>query len=430
MNKLSRTLVIIGLFLGIVGAGVGVAALLILTKPKPKKSDKPKRTVPVEIHVVKSSTQPLRVIANGTVISAQEISVQPEVTGRVVWKSPDLVPGGRVNKGDPLLRIDPRDYAAAVAQQKAQLEGQRLALEQERSRRVIAKREWNLFGDAGVTDADPDALGRALALREPHLRSAKASLAAAEAALDRSRITLSRTLINAPFNAFVRDESVDLGQVVSPNARLGTLVGTDAFWVQASVSIDKLPWIRVPGLNAETGSSAVVMQKVGDGIVERNGSVIRLYGDLDPMGRMARVLVEVPKPLRADQPVEAAGVREGDAPAAPSAMPMLIGAYVRVAIDAGEVDDVFEVPRAGLHEGNVVYVADGEDKLQTRRPEIIWRREGSMLVRGDLKTGDRVIVSQLATPLEGMDLRIESNAAAASAKGKTGSSSRPEEKTQ
>lgn len=407
MKRLSRTFVTVGLFLLTLAVGVGVAVALVKAKADPKKSSKPQRAFPVEAYIASESTQPIRVIANGTVISAQEIILQPEVTGRIVWKNPEFVPGGRLKKGAPLLRIDPRDYATAVEQQLAQLESRRLAFEQERSRRVIAQREWDLFGDAGVPEADPDASGRALALREPHLRSAEASLRAAQTAVEQSKIALSRTQIVAPFNALVQSENVDLGQLVSPNAQLARLVGTDAFWVQVSVPVDNLPWIQIPGLNAEEGSSATVVQQIGPGTVERKGQVLRLYGDLDPVGRMARVLVQVEDPMRLDKakdPVTNA-VRDGTSDPDPLGLPLLLGAYVRVDIDAGRLEGVVEIPRGTLHEGNLVFVVDDENKLRIKRPAIVWRRESTVLVRG-LKSGEKVITSQLSTPLEGMELRI------------------------
>lgn len=427
MSKLSRTLIALGLSLLIVAAGVGVALVLVKTKAEPKKADKPARVVPVDVVVVDKSTQRLSVVANGTVISAREVILQPELTGRIVWKSPELVPGGRLKKGQPLLRIDPRDYAAAVEQQKAQLESRRLAFEQEQSRRLIARREWDLFADAGV-DADPDAAGRALALREPHIRSAKASLRAAQTSLDQSRLALSRTQIVAPFNAFVQSEQVDLGQLVAPNSQLARLVGTDVFWVQVSVPVDELPWIRIPELNANEGSSAKVIQEVGDGAVKREGKVIRLFGDLDPVGRMARVLVEVPDPLRVNAPRPPVAT-DGASTSNPVALPLLLGAYVRVRIEAGELEGVVEIPRVALHEDNEVYVADADNKLRVRRPTVAWRREKSVLVRGALETGDRVIVSQLATPLDGMAVRV-AGSAEASASTTPDAGTRPEEKAQ
>lgn len=404
----SRTLVSIGLVLLLLAVGVGIAVVLVKTKASPKKAEKPTLAQSVEVHLVTESTQRVRVSANGTVISAQEVILQPEVTGRVVWKNPDLVPGGHVKRGASLLRIDPRDYLAAVEQQRAQLEAKRLAFDQERSRRVIAQREWDLFGDAGAPDADPGA-GRALALREPHLRSAEASLEAAKSTLEQSRLALSKTQIVAPFNAFIQSENVDIGQLVSPAAQLARLVGTDAYWVQVSVPVDRLPWIRIPGLNAEEGSEVVVTQQVGDGHVERRGKVIRLFGDLDPVGRMARVLVEVPDPMNVDKGGASKETVEDGADPSAVRLPLLLGAFVRVAIDAGELSGVVEVPRVAVHEGGLVYVMDREDKLRVKRPNIVWRREDTLLLKGDIASGDRVITSALATPLEGMKLRVVSD---------------------
>jgi multidrug efflux pump subunit AcrA (membrane-fusion protein) len=410
MKPLSRTLTTIGLFLFIVAGGIGVAVLLVKLKTPPKKAERANRPTPVKVLVAVESSQPIRVVANGTVVAAQEIVVQPELMGRVVWKNPELVPGGKLKKGEPLLRIDPRDYTAAVEQQLAQLESRRLAFEQERSRRVIAQREWDLFGDAGAPDADPDAEGRSLALREPHLRSAEASLRAAQTAVEQSRIALSRTQIIVPFNALVQSENVDIGQLVSPSAQLARLVGTDAFWVQVSVPVDNLPWIRIPGLTGDDGSPATVSQQIGASRIERKGKVVRLFGDLDPVGRMARVLVEIPEPLRADDRAEAAkgAVRDGASDPRSSSLPLLLGAYVRVHIDAGNLEGVIEIPRTAMHEGDIVYVADADGKLRLRRPSVVWRTEDMLLVRGALKSGDQVIVSQVATALEGMDVRVVS----------------------
>lgn len=423
MTSTTQKLVAFALFLLFVAAGVGVAVVLVKTKAEPKKSEHGVKAVPVEIHVVTTSTQPVRVIANGTVISAQEIILQPEVTGRIIWKNPQFVPGGRFKKGAPLLRIDPRDYAVAVQQQLAQIENTRLGLDQERGRRVIAEREWALFGDAGSLDADADAPGRSLALREPHLRSAEASLRAAQSGLEKAKIGLSRTQIVAPFNAFVQSEAVDVGQLVSPSMQLGRLVGTDAFWVQVSVPVDRLGWLRVPGLNADEGSSVKIVQQVGEGRVEREGKIIRLYGDVDPVGRMARVLVEVVDPfgLASSDAKKKAGekpsepLKDGAGGPSASELPLLLGAYVRVSIDAGTLDGVVEVPRSAVHEGDVVYVIDSESKLRFKRPEIVWRRETTMLVRGELASGDKIVTTHLSAPLEGMLLRVSEEDKAAKA---------------
>ena len=89
---------------------------------------------------------------------------------------------------------------------------------------------------------------------------------------------------------FVREEVIDIGQLISPQSRLASLVGSDAFWVQVSLPYADLRRIAIPDVNATEGSRVLIRQDLGGETIERQGRVIRLQYDLEPMGRMARVL--------------------------------------------------------------------------------------------------------------------------------------------
>ena len=54
------------------------------------------------------------------------------------------------------------------------------------------------------------------------------------------------------------DKQVDLGAQVSPQTHLGTFVGTDEYWVQVSIPIDRLAWIDVAGEDGRPGSPAAL----------------------------------------------------------------------------------------------------------------------------------------------------------------------------
>ena len=82
-----------------------------------------------------------------------------------------------------------------------------------------------------------------------------------------------------------------------PTARNAlTIVGV---WVQVALPMDHLSAFDVPGFNCERGegSRARVWQDLGGQMLKRGGRVIRLLGDLDPVGRMARVLIEIRDPF-------------------------------------------------------------------------------------------------------------------------------------
>ena len=392
--------------------GAGGAAFVALTKSRSDPTRKPaeERAALVETIKVEASNEKLSVRAQGTVTPAQRVAVMPEVGGRVVWQSKDLVPGGRFKRGQPLVRIDSKDYALAARQQEAAVDRARLELQLEASRKEIAKQEWDIIGEGDNVSPED----RALALREPQLQVAKAAVESAESAQAQAKLALGRTSLSAPFNAIVQSENVDVGQLVSPASQLAVLVGTDAYWVQVSVPVEQLVWIDVPGLNAEkgAGSAALVWQDVGGERVERPGQVVRLLGDLDPVGRMARVLVEIEDPLRLKEDGHEKLVPADQQPAVahelPSAkkLPFLIGAYVNIEVEARQVKvPVVELPRLALHDGDHVYVYGAGDKLDIRKVDIVWRSEKSVLVRAGVKPGDLVITSRLAGAVPGMRLR-------------------------
>lgn len=393
----------------VVAIGAGVFVTLVRTRPEAPRAPQEAPVTPVSATVARASDHSILVRAQGSVVPARDLVLQAELNARVLWRHPDLVPGGIIPAGDTLVRLDGRDFRASVAQQSAQLESQRVQLQTEQRRRAVAEREWELLSRQSETlAASPE--GRSLAMREPQLRSAEASLDATEAQLAQARLTLSRTTLRAPFNALVREADVEVGQLVGPSSRLATLVGTDHFWVQVSLPIEALRAIRVPaaGDPASEGSTARVYQNVGDGRIERRGRVVRLLGDLDPVGRMARVLVEIDDPLGLARRAAARGgavAAAGEGDDAGSELPILIGAYVHVEIQAGALRGAIEVPRIALRDGETVWVIE-DDRLAIRRVHVAWRREDTVLVSEGIRDGDRVITSPLAAPVEGMPVRV------------------------
>jgi hypothetical protein len=190
---------------------------------------------------------------------------------------------------------------------------------------------------------------------------------------------------------------------------LARLVGTDAFWVQVSVPMSQLGVLSVPGFNVAggEGSEVHVVQDVGGGQVKRTGRIIRLHGELDPVGKMARVLAEIQDPLGLD---DGKGARAAP-PQTPattdngSQLPLLLGAYVDVRLDGKELSGVFELPRTALRDGDRVYVFGKGDRLEVRNVHVAWRRQETVLVDRGIDAGDAVIVSRMTTGVAGTLLR-------------------------
>jgi RND family efflux transporter MFP subunit len=376
----------------IIAAGILGAWWLIANRPRAPREQV--ESVPPLAQVVeaKRSTERVTVVAMGTVVPAKRVVLQPEVSGRIVAQSPQLLPGGLFDKGAVILQIDPRDYETAVKQQEAAVEQARLEVQLEKGRQVIAEREWKLLED----DISLDQASQELALRKPQQKNAKATLEAAESALEQARLQLERTTVYAPFNGVVQEEFVDEGQLVSPQTQLATLIGTDRFWVQVSIPVDRLGWLAFSGTEGSRESSVRVIQEVtGEVSIERPARLVRLLGDLDPVGRMARVLVEIDDPLGLN------------AKKNPTRIPLMLGAYVRVEIEGRMAEEVFSLPRTAIREGDQVWIADKEDRLAAKPVEVFWRSKETVLIRNGLREGDRVVTNTIPLPIPNMRLRVE-----------------------
>ncbi len=362
--------------------GAGLVAL-VATKPTPQKTAVEPLPTRVEIRSVRLGSEPIRVSGMGTVIPARQVELRPEVSGRILEFHERLVPGATFPAGSTLLSIDAADYRFALEQARADVERARFELEIERGRQTIAKKEFELLGrDKTMAESDAE-----LALRRPHLRNAKATLTSAKARLEQAKLNLERTSLRAPFNAFVQSESVDLGQLVTPNTVVATLVGTDVFWVQLSVPVSALEWLR-----DEASIPAVIRHQVPGSTIEKDGHVIHVLPDLDPRGRMARVLVAIDDPLDLE---EDPALRR----------PLLLSSYVEVLLRGRTAEQVAVVPRSALRDGSQVYLMNADEQLEIRTVSTVWRGRTTVYVDSGLEDGDRLITSRIAAPVRGMRLR-------------------------
>jgi len=386
-----RRILNILLCLIILGAGIAGASYLNKTAPKALKRKPPRMDPMVKVQTVQRSNERAVVRAMGTVVPALEMVLKSRVSGEIVGTHPEFVEGGFLKKGTKVIQIDPQDYKLVIERKQSQVANARYALKMELGHQEVAKREWELLKG----DKPAKALDLELALRKPHLAKARAELAAAEADLKQAKLDLARTVIRAPFNAIVRTKHVELGSQVSTQDILAELVGTDQYWVQASVPVDRLKWITIPTRKGKPGSNVRIIYGSGtESVYDRRGIVIKLLGDLEAEGRMARVLVSVKDPL------DLKG-KESKRP------PLLIGDYVRVEIEGHKLKDVVKIPRTALRDNTKVWIAGDDGLLHIRPVKIIWRDPEYVLLKDGFSEKERLIVSDLATPVEGMVVLID-----------------------
>lgn len=385
-----KTVLKIVLPLLIIGLGLAGSRWIYKTRPKAKKAKPPQMAPLVRTQKLKAVNYEVRIPAMGQVVPAREITLSSKVSGEVISVSPRFIPGGRVEKGQEILRIDPRDYRLEVTRAEADVAEARYSLRVEQGKQNVARREWKLLQEEKVAGRiDP-----ALALRKPHLRKARANLSRAEAGLEQARLNLKRTRIKAPFNAIVKSKNVDMGSQVAARGELAALVDTDHFWIRAAVPSDRLKWFDTPVKSSGTGAVVDVNKINGSPAGDRQGRVVRLLPDLEEKSLMAGVLIRVKDPLN----LESSSNRP----------PLLLGSFVRLSIRGRTLENVIPIPREAWRDQGRIWLATPDGRLDIRSPHPLWKGIENIYIPAEMDRGLRLITSDIPAPVQGMKLKIAS----------------------
>lgn len=337
------------------------------------------RTVPISMGRID-----MTITGEGTVQALAESQMVPQISGKIIQMSKNLINGGMFKKGELLLTIERRDYEIAVTLAEASLKDAESKYEMALQETEASRREWKRI--------HPDKEPPPLVAKEPQLAAARANLEAKRANLEKALLDLERTRIKAPFNCRVSSEQVDIGQYVTPGQTIATLYSTDAAEIVVPMEDEDLRWFSIPGFTTDKnpGTKAVVKSRVAGQEIEWPGRVERVEGKIDTKTRMVNVVIRVPDPY-ATRP------------------PLPIGQFVEVEINGETVSNAAVIPRAALHEQNTVWAVDPDDnRMYFRSVDIARMDERGVVVLGGLKESDLVVVSPLKAPTNGMQVRYVS----------------------
>jgi RND family efflux transporter MFP subunit len=371
--------------LGIVGVGYLVMAGLKASAPEAKKRQPRAMQVLVDIEPLIMANAGVRVEGMGLVVAAREVKLKAQVSGQVVEIAADFLEGQHVAAGTVLAQIEADDYELQLAQAQSTLELREAELELEMGFQRVAGREWQLLGES----SDVLAESSSLALREPQLKQAQAMQRSAQSAVDRARLDLSRTEIAVPFNAQVLEKSVEVGSLAGIGGDVAHVVSTDSFYVRVSIPVNRVPVLEIPGGEALVSISGAESPMTG--------RIISLLGDLDPNGRMARVLVEVRDPL---------GLEAQNAGRAK----LLLGAYVTVDLVGHPMPNTFLIPRETLRNDDHVWLRRPDATLEIRSVSVLWKNRDTVVIGEGLAAGEQLITSSLSFAADGMKVTVAGEA--------------------
>lgn len=395
------------LLAGIILIGsVGLAAFLVSLRPEPERTPPPSQVPFAVTAQVEAGEGAIPVFGSGTVRPRAEIDIAAEVSGKVVWVDPALQSGGRVRQGQVLFRIDDVDYRSEVEKSRANVALQRVELLKIREEADVARTQYEQFKQRQADGGTPSEASP-LALWQPQLQAAEASLARDSATLAEAELRLARTAVTAPFDGVVRTESVDVGQFAAAGQGVARLYASDA--VEVVVPLSDGDAALIPGLwdlRAGDGNRQVtarVMADYGDRRYGWDGYVDRVEAALDEQTRTLDVIVRVPGPFRGGTPETDGRGNEG-ANGNGEGPPLLVGKFVDVELDGVAPDRYFRIRRLALRPGNEVWaLRDG--RVTIVPVTVLQRADDDVYVTAALEPGQAVVVGGLQVATEGMQVR-------------------------
>ena len=306
----------------------------------------------------------------GTIKAENSVAVHARVTGYVVEK---YVKGGdQVVAGQPLYRIDSRQYESNVATAEANVA---------RANADYKNAETDL--DRYETLASQDAIARQrVDTQRSATEQAKAAVEAQQAALKIAQDNLGDTIIYAPYSGTLSMDAVDVGTFVNAGSTtLVTIDSVDPIFVEFSMTEQEyLEFMNNRSGDETSGTNLKLRLANGEEYKSGVGSVVQAARTLDPSTGKLILKASFPNPDHLLLPnmfatVISPGEKLTNAILVPTKAIVQImdknfvyvigqdGTVSQKAIELGGTTGAFTIVKSGLADGDEI-VVDGLTKVK------------------------------------------------------------------
>jgi membrane fusion protein, multidrug efflux system len=311
----------------------------------------------------------------GTVLPNTAVQVTARVQG--VIDAAHFQEGQFVKAGMLLFEIDPRPYAAALAQAKAQLAKDQAQLQnavnnEKRLRSVYEQKLTSLE----QLDAAVAATG-----------GATASVAADQAAIDIAQLNLEYTRIRAPIDGKTGPMLVQPGNLVANNSTAALVTINQIQPIKISLA---LPQSDLPRIQARVTEGGLMMH-----IDQREEG-----------GRQYSAQVD----FISNHVDDASGTIELRSTFQNSDATLVPGQIVSVSVELGGIAGATVIPREGVNsgpEGQYAYVVTADNKADQRLIKVLYDDGTSASIDGNVQPGDRVIVDGQLRVVPGVGVYVD-----------------------
>ena len=314
----------------------------------------------------------------GQIAGKDEVKVQSKVSGRVVEKY--FHGGDFVQAGQPLYRIDSRQYESAVLQAQATLA---------QSQATLANAQTDLGRDQELLASDAIS-EQQVTTQQANVNAYSAAAAANQALLQKAQQDLSDTVVYAPMSGQVSVDDVAVGTFATAgNTNLVTIGTTDPVFVTFSISeTEYLKFRNIQQMQSGSDKGITVAIKLSDGttypldgrIVQADRALTQNSGTLT-----VKALFGNPDGL------------------------LLPGMFARVKLTGETVPNAILVPQRAVQQlldKTFVMVVGADGKSEARKIELGQQVGSYYIVKSGLSAEDTVVVEGLSSLTEGKELAV------------------------
>lgn len=424
-----------------VGAG-GLVWLSARDKPPARVAQQVTPPV-VETVPLQAEVPDFQIRVHGNVVASREVTLSAQVDGIVVTKADAIESGRHVSASTTLVQLDRRRFQLQVDKSATEIKQvdedvRQLHLEEQGIEALteLAQREVQLAEAASTrlatlieknaaTPAESESVERAELKARNELRlllnqselipvrlerlNTQRELANHEQRL--AQLNLAHSTVDAPFDGVITSVMMEQGDYVQAGDPLLTIVDMSTMDVECSLQLDDLYWLwnsvpRVPS-NSQVDSSvpasrvfevpnvgATVTCEVAGQPYHWTGRLTRYEGaGINRRTRTVLCRVRVSEPIRTQD--------DGGPPA------LMRGMHVTVTLNVQPRTELLRIPIRGVQPNDqILTVEDGLLRVHTIHPAKVLA--DSVLVRTDatdLTPGDRIVITSLVSPLDGIPVR-------------------------
>lgn len=337
------------------------------------------KATPVKAMKVLQADAPLSYEYAGQVQGKNEVKIQARVSGNLVEK---LVSGGdTVHRGQPLFKIDSRQYESALLSAQAQLAQSEATLS---NSRLDTQRYRELLASDAISEQQVTTQASVTQQNEAVVRSNRALV-------QKAQDDLNDTVIVSPLDGRMAVNDISVGTYVQgATTTLATVGSMDPVFVQFSMSENeylKLALHHQKGLSGEEWGNTVT-------ITLSDGTKYPVVGKLDQVDRSL---------------ADNSGTLTMKAAFANPDKILIPGMFARARISGEIVPNAILVPQRSVQQlldKNFVIVVGAEGKAEARSVKLSEKVGSYWIVEDGLTADDTVVVEGLTKIQDGISLAV------------------------